>query len=189
MTTESTRFGIGAILGLAMLLGGCVAPPLQPPPQTIELNVTLQGAGACCQGARLVQCHERTADIKTAYVDPEALHHYVPTLDYSGFDLPGTGEHDLPGTIERDLAITIERDLAGTIERDLARTIEHDRGETIGHDLLRCKFRNQRLRSALEACHQKRNLCLSNNLDRAACNDDYQDCYIEAVQAGPFDAP
>lgn len=197
MTTESTRSAIGAILGLAMLLGGCVAPPQAQSPQPIELNVTLQGAGACCQANRLVSCHDRTAAIKAAYSDPETLHHTVPELGYSDFDLPRTGEHDLPRTIERDLASTGERDLAGTgehdlartIERDLARTIERDRGDTIGHDLLRCEFRNSRLRSELRTCHQRRNLCLSDDHARSACNEAYLECYEKAVAAGPFDSP
>lgn len=178
MPTAFNRHGTGAIPGIAMLLGACVAPPPQPP---IEVNVTVRDAGTCCLAGQLVSCHDRTADIKTAYADPEKLHHTLAELGFSDFDRPGTGEHDRGETIEHDRGGTIERDRAGTIERD--------RGDTIEHDLLRCEFRNKQLRSALATCHQERNRCLSNNVARAKCNDDYNECYIKAVLAGPFDEP
>jgi hypothetical protein len=169
-----SRPGTIGALGLSTLLGGgCVAPP----PAPIELTVTVRESGICCVAGNLVSCHDRTADIKAAYADPDRLHHTVPMLGFTDFDLPGT--------VERDLARTVEHDLGGTVERDLARTVEHDRGDTVEHDLLRCKFRNKQLLGALRRCHKLRNLCLSNNLP--TCDDEYQACYIQAVQAGPFD--
>jgi hypothetical protein len=200
MPNALTRPGSGVIPGLVMLLGGCAAAPSQAP---IELNVTLRESGSCCVAASLVNCHERTAAIKAAYEDPDRLHHTVPELGFSRLDRPGTVagdlagwvehdlagwvEHDLAGWVEHDLAGWVEHDLAGWVERDLAGWVERDRGDTLGHDLLRCAFRNQQLLAALRACHQKLNLCRSDN--ESGCNDAYTACYIQAVQAGPFDQP
>jgi hypothetical protein len=183
MTSALTRPAGGVIPGLALLLAGCVAPPQAQAP--IELTVTVRGAGDCCAAANLIACHDRTADIKAAYADPSRLHHTVPVLGYSQFDLATTVEHDLAITVERDLARTVERDLASTVERDLARTVERDRGDTVAHDLLRCRFRNKQLGQALTLCHQDWNECHAD--DKGDCAAKYRTCYDAAVAAGPFD--
>jgi hypothetical protein len=159
MTTAIFQPARAGILGLALALGGCAAPP----PAPIELTVTVREAGICCQAGNLVTCRDRTAAIKAAYADPEQLHHTLAEIGFSDFDRPGT------------------------VERDRARTVEHDRGDTIEHDLLRCKFRNDQLRKALEVCRTDWNKCESEN--RTVCNEQYNACYNAALEAGPFDKP
>jgi hypothetical protein len=159
MTTKSLRPWSGGTLGLAMLIGGCAVPPQAP----IELNVTIREAGICCLAGNLIGCHDRTADIKAAYADPNELHHTLGELARSDFDRPDT------------------------VEMDRADTVEHDRGDTVEHDLIRCKFRNDRLRAALEVCRTDWNKCHSDRLQN--CDAAYSECYGAALLVGPFDNP
>lgn len=154
MKIKFIRARIGGLLGLAVVTGGCVAPP------PVEVVVTVREAGICCQASKLVECRDRTAEIKEAFADPDQLHHTVPELG------------------------TLDRDRPTTTEHDRGSTIEHDRGDTIEHDLLRCRLRNNQLREALYECHQALNEC--KQARGANCASNYEACYNEAVAASPF---
>lgn len=179
MTIRIAGLGAGGIPGLALLLGGCVAPA----PAPVEVTVVVRGGGSCCGACNLVECHDRSAAIKEAYADPDKLHHTVPALDSSDYDRPRTVEHDRPGTVEHDRPGTVEHDRPGTVEHDRPSTVEHDLRDTVEHDLLRCRYRNRDLLRALQRCHQDLNKCRADASED--CEETYMACYHAVLDASP----
>lgn len=185
MSIRSAHPGAWGLLFLAGWLAGCVAPAPAPTAAPIEVTVVVRGGGSCCGACTLVECHDRTAEIKAAYADPDKLHHTVPALGYSDHDRPRTVEHDRPRTVEHDRP--------RTVEHDRPRTVEHDLRDTVAHDQLRCQYRNTQLHAALQGCHQELNECrakaagLRTDSERenagGACRQQYLICYHAVLDA------